>query len=50
MIGDVAEAIWELYDEVVDRTPPSELPARGGVVLPDGTYVPCARNSASEER
>ncbi len=44
VIGDTAEEVWELYDEVVERAP--RLPPRYGIVLTDGTYLPCSGKSA----
>lgn len=44
-IGDAAEEVWELYDEVVKRA--HHLPPRYGIVLTDGTYVPCSGKSAA---
>lgn len=39
-ISDATEAMWNLYDETVAVIPLSEIHPRGGMVLPDGTYLP----------
>lgn len=40
LIGETAAAVWDLYDQVIARTDNTLFPARAGIVLPDGTYIP----------
>lgn len=48
-ISSVTEALWELFDETRDSIPENEIHPRGGLVLPDGTYLPGRVSRAVKE-